>query len=168
MTLHAKGAPGHTSPTCCGDVRVSRVEMNEVKFGRKETFFFPTTVLCACESSRKFTPIFCVSIRFLKPWLNDTTNSQANSSQVTHEIKTCISGWPNRGTAKSSQLARKPFNCLTTTAQSPNNYETTCQESAEVAKRWKTRLELGENLNLIKFKPIRAKWVAKRTQLAPS
>ena len=37
-----------------------------------------------------------------------------------YKIKTCIGGWPN-GTAKSSQFARKIFNCLTTTAQSPNN-----------------------------------------------
>ena len=62
-------------------------------------------------------------------------------------------------TAKSSQLARKPFNCLTTTAQSPNNNKTS----------WR---ELGENLSLSKFKPMeptRAKWEAPNdTQLGPS
>ena len=57
-----------------------------------------------------------------------------------YEIKTCIDWWPN-GTAKSSQLARKPFNCLTTTAQSPNNITkrlgNSWHELAEVTKRWK-------------------------------
>ena len=50
--------------------------------------------------------------------------SQANLSQGT-KIKTCIGGWPD-GTAKSSQLARNLLNCLTTTAQSPNNNKQLC------------------------------------------
>ena len=64
-----------------------------------------------------------------------------------YKIKTCISGWPN-GTTKWSQLARKPFNCLTTTAQSSNDNKTTWVELAKVAKTW---LEVSENLKLIKF-----------------
>ena len=77
--------------------------------------------------------------------------TQANSSQVTK------SKLASAGAAKSSQLARKSFNCLTTTAQSPKNNKTTWRELAEVAKRWKIWLELCENyLSLIKFKPTRA------------
>ena len=49
-------------------------------------------------------------LRMIRPWPNGTRAKLQN--------KTCIGGWPN-GTAKSSQLAWKPFNCLTTTAQSP-------------------------------------------------
>ena len=41
-----------------------------------------------------------------------------------YKIKICIGGWPN-DTAKSSQLARKPFNCLHTTAYSHKNNKTT-------------------------------------------
>ena len=44
-----------------------------------------------------------------------------------YKIKTDIGGWPN-GTTKSSQLARKPFSCLTTTAQCPHNNKTTWLE----------------------------------------
>ena len=36
------------------------------------------------------------------------------------------------GTAKLSQLARKLFNCLTTTAQSPDNNKTTWRQLAQV------------------------------------
>ena len=40
-----------------------------------------------------------------------------------------------------------------TTAQSPNNVKTTWQELVELAKRWKTWLELGENLSFTIFNP---------------
>ena len=49
----------------------------------------------------------------LKPWLNGTPSS--SQLEPSYRIKTCIGGWPN-GTAKSSLLALKPFNCLKTTA----------------------------------------------------
>ena len=46
-------------------------------------------------------------------------------------IKPVTYPWPN-GTAKLSQLARKLFNFLTTTAQSPDNNKTTWRQLAQV------------------------------------
>ena len=54
---------------------------------------------------------------------------------------------------------KKPFNCRNTTALSHNITKQLGEswlELAEVSKRWKTWLELGENLSLIKFKPNRS------------
>ena len=62
---------------------------------------------------------------FLPCWVNFQASTspgqmvfptKVNSSQYMHgyKIKTCLSRWPN-GTAKSSQLTRKPFNCLSKT-----------------------------------------------------
>ena len=54
------------------------------------------------------------------------------------------------------QVEPKPFNCLTTTAQSPNNTKITWRELVWVGwggQTVETWLELGENLSLIKFKP---------------
>ena len=82
-----------------------------------------------------------------------------------YKNKTCIGGWPN-GTAKSSHLARKPFNCLTTTAQSPNNNNLTTQwELAEVAKRWNTLClswKIWAWSNSSQLQPTRTKCVAER------
>ena len=71
---------------------------------------------------------------------NGTVMSRLEPS---YKIETCIGGSPN-GTAKSRHHAGKPFNCLTTTAESPDNNETTWREWAEVAKqRWKTSSQLA-------------------------
>ena len=71
--------------------------------------------------------------------------------------QTCIDGWPN-GTANHASLQENhsifwlwPCSQLTITKQ----HGLTRLELAEVTKRWKTWLEVGENLNLIKFKPTR-------------
>ena len=100
----------------------------------------------------------------LRPWPNGTPNS--SQVEPSYKIRTCIRGLPN-GTARSSQLARyraivwiRPRSHITITKQLGESW----LELAEVAKRWNTWLELGENLNLIKFKPTRSN----SCQLKPS
>ena len=69
--------------------------------------------------------------------------------------------WPN-GATKSSQLERKPFNCLTTTAQSPNNNKTTWRELAWVGWVGQTVKILARVGRKFELDQIQAKWVAKR------
>ena len=79
--------------------------------------------------------------------------SQANWSQFT-KSKLASAGGQTVLPSRASSRKKEPFNCLNTTAQSPNNYnKTTWLELTEEAKLWKNWLELGENLSLIKFKP---------------
>ena len=128
----------------------------------KAKFFIPCDTIFLvrpqgkCENGRSW------GWKVNKPWPNGTPNSRKLSQS--YKIKTCIGGWPN-GTAKSSQLARIPSTCLTTTARSLTNLTKQLGESwlkfVEVAKWWKTWLELGVHLSFIKFKPTRAKWVDK-------
>ena len=103
-------------------------------------------------------PPFLLSLSLSSPipWPNDAPYS--SQPEPSHKIKTCISGWPN-DTAKSSQLARnhsivwiRPRSHITITKQLGESLP----ELAEVDKRWKTWLELSENLSLIKFKPTRS------------
>ena len=63
--------------------------------------------------------------------------TQGNSSQVT------IGGWPN-GASNSIQLARKPFSCLTTTAQSPGNTNNLARVG-ESWPRWPNGGKLGSS-----------------------
>ena len=76
---------------------------------------------------------------FLKPWPNGTPNS----SQLEPSYKTtlCVGGWPNC-IVKSNQLAGKPFNRLTTAAQSPGN-ET--KQLGESWPRWANSGKLGSS-----------------------
>ena len=86
----------------------------------------------------------------LKPWPNGTPKS--SQLEPSYKIKTCIGGWPKNGTAKSSQLARN--NSIV--GIRPCSHITTQNNVARVGFSWKTWLELGEYLSLIKFKPTRS------------
>ena len=96
------------------------------------------------------------------PWSNGTPNS-TSQLEPSYKIKTCFGGWPRYRQVEPA--CKKPFNCLNTTTYSHIKITEQLGESwlelAEVAKRWKTWLELGANLSLVKFKPTQAKWVAK-------
>ena len=135
----------------------------------------------ACEIAHENN---CVrSCASFQPWSNGTSSS--SQLEASYKIKTCIGECP-KGTAKSNQLGRnlaivwlRPRSQLTTTKQLGSSWPgwKTLLELAWVKNfarvglgeklcsswpGWKTLLELGEHLSLIKFKPIRAKWVAKR------
>ena len=103
---------------------------------------------------------------YLKSWPNGTPNS--SQLEPSYKIKICIGGWSN-DTAKWSQLARnhsivgiRPRSHTTITKQLGESW----LELTEVAKRWKTWLELGKIIwgwsNSNQLEPTQAKWVAKR------
>ena len=125
----------------------SRIIMHQYRGGK-------SNIADAISCFPKFDSIFHART-ILKLWPNGTPKS----SQVEPSWKniTYIGWWPKR-TAKSSQLARNQ----SIVGIRPRSHIITKQlgeswlELAEVAKRWKTWLELGENLSLITFKPTRA------------
>ena len=89
----------------------------------------------------------------VKPWLNGTPNS----SQVANSKLASAGGQtipPNRAslqeTVQLSEYDRVEPHINT------KQLDDSWLELAEVAKRWKTWLEVGENLSLIKLKPTRA------------
>ena len=74
-----------------------------------------------------------------------------------------VKPWPN-GTPNSIQLARKPFKCLATTAQPPDNNKTTWQELAGVGRGVQT----VENLARVRRKFELDQIQANSIQLEPS
>ena len=106
--------------------------------------------------------------RWVKSWPNATPNSSQH--EPSYKIKTCIGGWSNDTAKSSRQLARKPFNCLTTTELSP--VIITKQLVARVGSswpRWPNGGKLGSSWakiwawsNWSQLQPTRANWVAKR------
>ena len=98
-----------------------------------------------------------LGVKVLKPWPNGT---QANSSQVTNSKLTSAGRQtvlPSRARSRENQSIVSPRPCshLTVTKQLGESWPR-C-----LAKRWKSWLELGENLSLIKIQ-------ANSIQLAPS
>ena len=94
--------------------------------------------------------------------MNKALAKRYSKLKPSYTIKATIGGWPN-GTAKSSQLARKPFSCLTTTAQSP----TIAKQLGSSWPRWPNDLaQVGRKFEFdqiqAKLDPTQAKWVTKR------
>ena len=90
--------------------------------------------------------------------------TQANSNQVT-KSKLASAGGQTAVLPSWASLQEWPFNCLTMTAQSPNNNETAWLKLAIMAKGGKIGSNWAKILiwsNSSQLDPTQAKWMAKR------
>ena len=117
----------------------------------KEQFWVSLGWLVPDHSRLHAVPFFS-----LKPWPNGTPNS--SQLEPSYKIKLASAGGqtvlPSRASSQENHsiFLLKPRSHITITKQLGDSWI----ELTEVAKRWKTWLELGENLSLIKFKPTRS------------
>ena len=96
---------------------------------------------------------YAIRLLGIKPWPNGTPNS--SQLEPSYKSKRASAGGqtvpPRRASSQENHsiVWLRPHSHLTITKQLGKSW----LELAEMAKRWKTWLELGENLSLIKFTP---------------